>query len=323
MALVSVVAPMHDEVGTVEAFHARVASALEGERWELVVVDDGSRDGTGEALERLAGADERVRVVALSRSFGHQAALTAGLEHARGDAVVMMDGDLQDPPEVIPAMLARWRGGTDVVYAVRSQRAGESAFKLATARWFYRLFRRLTEVDLVPDSGDFRLMGRRALDALLAMPERNRFLRGMSVWVGFSQTAVTFERAPRTAGRTKYTLSRMLRFSFDAITSFSNRPLQWATLLGFACSMLAFLAIPLTIVARYANIYERGVPTTIVIILLLGGIQLITVGIIGEYVGRIYDEVKHRPLYVVRERINVEPPDQREEAPAPHAADRT
>jgi glycosyltransferase involved in cell wall biosynthesis len=311
MALVSVVAPMHDEVGTVEAFHARVAAALEGEQWELVMVDDGSRDGTGEALARLAAADERVRVIALSRNFGHQAALTAGLEHAAGDAVVMMDGDLQDPPEVIPAMLARWREGADVVYAVRSQRAGESAFKLATARWFYRLFRRLTEVDLVPESGDFRLMGRRALDALLAMPERNRFLRGMSVWVGFTQTAVTFERAARASGRTKYTLRRMLHFSFDAITSFSNRPLQWATVLGFACSALAFLAIPLTVVARYANIYERGVPTTIVVVLLLGGIQLITVGIIGEYVGRIYDEVKHRPLYVVRERINVEEPAER------------
>jgi polyisoprenyl-phosphate glycosyltransferase len=320
MALVSVVAPMHDEVGTLDAFHARVAAALEGERWELVIVDDGSRDGTGEALAQLAATDERVRVVALSRCFGHQAALTAGLEHARGDAVVMMDGDLQDPPEVIPAMLARWREGTEVVYAVRTQRAGESAFKLATARWFYRLFRRLTEVDLVPESGDFRLMDRRALDALLAMPERNRFLRGMSVWVGFSQTAVTFEREARTAGTTKYTLRRMLRFSFDAITSFSNRPLQWATVLGFVCSILAFLAVPLTVVARYANIYERGVPTTIVVVLLLGGIQLITVGIIGEYVGRIYDEVKHRPLYVVRERINVEAPDRDE---APHTADRT
>jgi polyisoprenyl-phosphate glycosyltransferase len=305
MALVSVVAPMHDEVGTVEAFHARLTAALEGEEWELVVVDDGSRDGTRDALARLAATDPRVRVVGLSRNFGHQAALTAGLEHAGGDAVVMMDGDLQDPPEVIPAMLARWREGSDVVYAVRSLRAGESAFKLATARWFYRLFRRLTDVDLVPESGDFRLMGRRALDALLAMPERNRFLRGMSVWVGFTQTAVTFERAARTAGRTKYTLRRMLRFSFDAITSFSNRPLQWATVLGFVCSALAFLAVPLTVVARYANIYERGVPTTIVVVLLLGGIQLITVGIIGEYVGRIYDEVKNRPLYVVRERINV------------------
>jgi glycosyltransferase involved in cell wall biosynthesis len=309
MPLVSVVAPMHDEAETVTRFHERVAAALDGEIWELVVVDDGSRDGTRETLADLSAADPRVRVVTLSRSFGHQAALTAGLDHARGDVVVMLDGDLQDPPELIGDMLARWRGGADVVYAVRADRPGETPFKLITARWFYRLFRRLTDVELAPDSGDFRLMSRPALDALLAMPERNRFLRGMSVWVGFTQTAVPFAREPRSAGRTKYTLARMLRFSFDAITSFSNRPLQLATFLGFVCSLLAFLAIPLTVVARYADIYERGVPTTIVVVLLLGGIQLITVGIIGEYVGRIYDEVKNRPLYVVRDRINAEPPD--------------
>jgi polyisoprenyl-phosphate glycosyltransferase len=309
MPLVSVVAPMHDEAETVTRFHERVAAALDGEIWELVVVDDGSRDGTREALADLSGADPRVRVVTLSRSFGHQAALTAGLDHARGDVVVMLDGDLQDPPELIGDMLARWRDGSDVVYAVRADRPGETPFKLITARWFYRLFRRLTDVELAPDSGDFRLMSRPALDALLAMPERNRFLRGMSVWVGFTQTAVPFAREPRSAGRTKYTLARMLRFSFDAITSFSNRPLQLATFLGFVCSLLAFLAIPLTVVARYADIYERGVPTTIVVVLLLGGIQLITVGIIGEYVGRIYDEVKNRPLYVVRDRVNAEPPD--------------
>jgi polyisoprenyl-phosphate glycosyltransferase len=207
---------------------------------------------------------------------------------------------------VIPEMLDRWRGGADVVYAVRRERAGETAFKRTTARWFYRLFGRLADIDLEPESGDFRLMDRRALDALLAMSERNRFLRGMSVWVGFNQTAVTFQREARATGRTKYTVRRMLRFSFDAITSFSHRPLQFATLLGFMCAAVAFLLIPLTVVARYTNIYERGVPSTIVIILLLGGIQLICVGIIGEYVGRIYDEVKRRPLYVVRDRVNVE-----------------
>jgi dolichol-phosphate mannosyltransferase len=314
MALVSVVAPMHDEAPTVARFHERVAAALDGEEWELVVVDDGSRDSTLDTLRSLAAGDERVRVVALSRSFGHQAALTAGLEHARGEAVIMLDGDLQDPPEVIPQMIARWREGSEVVYAVREQREGETPFKLVTARWFYRLFRRLTDVDLVADSGDFRLMDRRALTALLGMPERNRFLRGMTVWVGFTQTAVPFTREARSAGQTKYTLGRMLSFAFDAITSFSNRPLQFATLLGFVCSILAFLCVPLTIVARYANIYERGVPSTIVVVLLLGGIQLITVGIIGEYVGRIYDEVKHRPLYVVRDRVNVEAPDEHEAA---------
>jgi polyisoprenyl-phosphate glycosyltransferase len=306
VGLLSVAAPMHDEEGTAAAFHARVVAALEGVPFELVIADDGSRDGTPAELARLAEADPRVKVVTLSRNFGHQAALTAALEHTSGDVVVMLDGDLQDPPEVIPDMVERWREGADVVYAVRSRRVGETAFKRTTASWFYRLFRRMADIDLTPESGDFRLMDRRPLDVLLAMPERNRFLRGMSVWVGFTQTAVTFEREARAAGKTKYTLRRMLRFSFDAITSFSHRPLQFATLLGFAFSALAFLAIPLTVVARYTNIYERGVPTTIVIVLLLGGIQLICVGIIGEYVGRIYDEVKHRPLYVVRKKANLE-----------------
>ena len=217
--LLSVVAPMHDEADTVAAFHDRVTAALEGQRIELVVVDDGSRDGTAAALAAVAGGDPRVKVITLSRSFGHQAALTAALEHATGDVVVMLDGDLQDPPEVIPAMLERWREGADVVYAVRSARAGETTFKRTTARWFYSLFGRLADIELEPESGDFRLMDRRALDALLAMPERNRFLRGMSVWIGFTQTAVAFEREARAAGRTKYTFGRMLRFSFDAITS--------------------------------------------------------------------------------------------------------
>ena len=226
----------------------------------------------------------------------------------------MIDGDLQDPPELIGEMLDAWRRGADVVYAVRESREGETRFKVTTARWFYRLFARLARIELAVDSGDFRLMDRAPLDALLSMPERNRFLRGMTVWVGFTQTAVSYRRDARTSGATKFTLARMLRFAFDAITSFSHAPLQAATLLGFACSLLAFLAIPLTVVARYADIYSRGVPSTIVIILLLGGIQLITVGIIGEYVGRIYDEVKHRPLYVVRERVNVEAPDPSERA---------
>src|SRR3954454_13509823 len=304
--LLSVVAPMYEEEHTVDPFTARVAGALEGLNYDLILVDDGSKDKTRDAMAAAAARDPRVKIVSLARNFGHQPALTAGLEHARGDVIVMLDGDLQDPPEIIPEMLDRWREGVDVVYAVREERLGETLFKRITARGFYRIFRRLTGLDLAVESGDFRLMDRRALAALLAMPERNRFLRGMTVWIGFTQTAVSFVRQERHAGTTKYPLRKMLRFSFDAITSFSTRPLQWATFLGFFFSLLAFLAIPLTIVARYANIFERGVPTTIIIILLLGGIQLITVGIIGEYVGRIYDEVKKRPLYVVGERINVE-----------------
>jgi dolichol-phosphate mannosyltransferase len=304
--LLSIAAPMHDEEDIAAQFHARVVAAAGDLPFELVIADDGSKDGTGKVLAEIAAADERVKVVTLSRNFGHQAALTAALEHSSGDVIVMIDADLQDPPEVIPEMVDRWREGNDVVYAVRSERQGETAFKRTTASWFYKLFRSLADIDLTPESGDFRLMDRRALDALLSMRERNRFLRGMSVWVGFTQTAVTFQRDPRTTGKTKYTLRRMLRFSFDAITSFSYRPLQVATLLGFVCAAFAFLLIPLTIVARYTNIYERGVPTTIVIVALLGGIQLMCIGIIGEYVGRIYDEVKRRPLYVVRDRANLE-----------------
>jgi polyisoprenyl-phosphate glycosyltransferase len=305
MPLLSVVAPMYEEEDIVRPFVARVAAALAGEQFELIVVDDGSTDGTRAALAAVAKEDERVKVISLSRNFGHQAALTAGLEHAGGDVVVMLDGDLQDPPEVIPQLLERWREGAEVVYAVREARPGETLFKTTTAAWFYKLFRRLASIDLAAQSGDFRLMDRRALDVLLAMPERNRFLRGMSVWVGFTQTAVPFVRDPRTTGQTKYTLRKMLRFSFDAITSFSYTPLQWATFLGFVCSALAFLGIPLTVIARYTNIYTRGIPSLILVVLLLGGIQLICVGIIGEYVARIYDEVKHRPLYVVRDRINL------------------
>jgi dolichol-phosphate mannosyltransferase len=309
--LLSVVSPMYEEEDTVGPFTERMTAALGDLPYELILVDDGSKDATAEEMARAAAANPRIKVVSLSRNFGHQPALTAGLEHARGDVIVMIDGDLQDPPEVIPEMVARWRDGIDVVYAVRQQRLGETAFKRVTARGFYRTFRRLTGLDLAVESGDFRLMDRKALNALLAMPERNRFLRGMTVWIGFSQIAVPFVRQERHAGVTKYPLRKMLRFSFDAITSFSSRPLQWATFLGFFFSVVAFLAIPLTIVARYANIFERGVPTTIIAILLLGGIQLITLGIIGEYVGRIYDEVKHRPLYVVGERINLEEPAER------------
>src|SRR4051794_35203073 len=229
--LVSVVAPMLDEEDCVEGFYSRVRDALGDVPWELVVVDDGSADGTGSALRALAARDERVRVIELSRRFGHQAALTAGLDHARGDAVVTIDGDLQDPPEVIPDLVEQWSQGADVVYAVRESREGETRFKTASARWFYRLFGILTEVSLPENSGDFRLMSRRAVDALLAMPERSRFLRGMTVWVGYTQSTVGYARDPRYAGETKFTLRRMLRFSADAFSSFSHVPLQFATAL--------------------------------------------------------------------------------------------
>ena len=302
------VAPVFDEEEIVEAFYGRVVRALAGVPFELVLVDDGSTDRTPELLAGLASTDPRVKVVSLSRNFGHQAAITAGLDHASGEAVVMIDADLQDPPELIMEMLEHWRQGSDVVYAVREQRAGETWFKLASARWFYRFFARMTRLDLRQNSGDFRLFDRRALDVLLGMRERSRFLRGMSVWVGFTQTAVPYQRDARYAGETKYTLTKMLRFSLDAVSSFSHAPLQAATLLGFVFSLIAFLGIPVAIAAKLADLYVPGVTSLLIVVLLLGGIQLITVGIIGEYVGRIYDEVKDRPLYVVSHRNNVARP---------------
>jgi glycosyltransferase involved in cell wall biosynthesis len=305
LSLVSVVAPVFNEDATIDEFYARVCAALDALPFELVLVDDGSTDGTPMKLETLAEHDPRVRVVYLSRNFGHQTALTAGLDHARGNAVVMIDADLQDPPEVITTMLDHWRAGCDVVYAVREQRDGESRFKLSTARWFYRLFDKLAQVELQHNSGDFRLLDRRPLDALLSMRERNRFLRGMTVWVGYTQAAVPYHRDSRYAGETKYTLPRMLRFSLDAISSFSHRPLQLATLLGFLISTLAFVAIPIVVVLRILGSYLPGFSAITILILLLGGIELIAIGIIGEYVGRIYDEVKGRPLYLVKARRNM------------------
>jgi glycosyltransferase involved in cell wall biosynthesis len=307
--LLSVVAPVYNEEALIDEFYARVCAALQGIPFELVLVDDGSSDGSAATLERLADHDPRVRVVFLSRNFGHQTALTAGLDHARGDAVVMLDADLQDPPELIEKMLDHWRAGCDVVYAVREHRDGESHFKLATARWFYKLFDRLAQVELQHNSGDFRLLDRRALDALLSMRERNRFLRGMTVWVGYTQAAVPYKRDPRYAGETKYTLAKMVKFSLDAISSFSHRPLQLATLFGFIVSTVAFVAIPIVIVLRILGSYLPGFSSITIAILLLGGIQLIAIGIIGEYVGRIYDEVKGRPLYLVRARRNMPDPD--------------
>jgi dolichol-phosphate mannosyltransferase len=315
LRLLSVVAPVYNEEELVELFVERAVAAVADYNFELVIVNDGSSDRTPELLDRIAETDPRVRVVHLSRNFGHQAALTAGLEHAAGDAVAMIDADLQDPPELIPQMVERWEEGADVVYAVRKQREGETAFKLATASWFYKLFDKLAQVDLEPNSGDFRLLDRRALDALLSMTERSRFLRGMTVWVGFTQTAVHYERDARHAGETKYTLRKMLRFSLDAIASFSHLPLQLATYLGMLFAGLAFVAIPVVIVLRILGSYLPGFGAITIAVLLLGGLQLMAVGVIGEYVGRIYDEVKHRPLYIVREERN-RPTDTPQAAPS-------
>jgi glycosyltransferase involved in cell wall biosynthesis len=305
LGLLSVVAPLFDEEETVLELHRRLTAALTGIAYEIVLVDDGSKDRTPGLLQELARHDDRVRVITLSRNFGHQAALTAGLDHARGDAVVTMDADLQDPPELIPKMVEEWRHGSDVVYAVRRHRRGESRTKLVTARWFYRLFARLAQIDFEQGTGDFRLLDRSALDALGSMRERARFLRGMTVWVGFRQTAIPYERDARFAGETKFPMRRMLRFSFDALTSFSNVPLQMATLLGFTFALFAFVGIPLAILMKLLGLYVSGIATVLLFVALLGGVQLIAVGIIGEYLGRVYDEVKRRPLYVVSDRTNM------------------
>ena len=305
LALVSVVAPMLNEEGTARAFCERVRAALDGLPWELVIVDDGSSDETPAILAEMAAQDERVKVVTLSRNFGHQTAITAGLDHAGGDAVVMIDSDLQDPPELIATMIEHWRAGSDVVYATRTDREGESRFKLTTARWFYNIMGRVSDVPLAANSGDFRLLDRRALDALLTMRERNRYLRGMTSWVGFTQTALPYARDARHAGTTKYSFRKMVHFALDAIASFSNVPLQLATVAGFVCAILAFLAVPVAIAFRIFGQFIPGITTTVVAVLLLGGFQLMAIGLIGEYVGRIYDEVKRRPLYIVRERTNV------------------
>jgi dolichol-phosphate mannosyltransferase len=301
--MLSVVAPVFNEEKVLVEFHRRVTDALEGIDFELILVDDGSTDESPRILRELAATDRRVRVIELSRNFGHQPALSAGIDRARGDAVASLDADLQDPPELLPEMVERWRAGSEVVYAVRRSREGEGRFKLASAKGFYRVFSRLARMDAEAAEGDFRLLDRRAVDVLKAMPERNRFLRGMTVWVGFTQTAVFYDRDPRHAGETKFTLRRMLRFSIDAITSFSNVPLQLATLLGFGFSLVAFLGIPVAIGFRIAGQFVPGVASVLLAVLLLGGIQLITLGIVGEYIGRIYEEVKGRPLYVVREEI--------------------
>jgi glycosyltransferase involved in cell wall biosynthesis len=315
LRLLSVVAPMFNEEETAREFYRRVCTALEGIPFELLVVDDGSTDGTPAVLRELAAADKRLKVLRLSRNFGHQAAITAGLDHARGDAVVMIDADLQDPPEVILELLERWHEGADVVYAVRRHRDGETRFKLTTARWFYRLMAKLSRLELQENAGDFRLLDRRALDAVLQMPERNRYLRGMTVWVGFTQAGVSYRRDARYAGKTKFSLARMVRFSMDAVASFSHFPLQLATVVGFLCAAGAFVSIPVAVAFRMAGQFVPGITTVVIAVLLIGGIELIALGIIGEYIGRIYDEVKRRPAYFLQEHLNASE-DEQAEAPA-------
>jgi glycosyltransferase involved in cell wall biosynthesis len=268
-----------------------------------VLVNDGSSDGTAAAVRREMERRKGIVLANLSRNFGHQLAATAGLELAHGDAVVLMDGDLQDPPELIETFLRKWREGYDVVYAVRRTRPGESRFKLLTARLFYRIIKRLTKVAIPLDTGDFRLMSRRVVDALRRSPERNRFLRGMVSWVGFNQTAIEYDRDVRHAGTTKYPLGKMIRFAMDGITSFSDIPLRFASYFGFTVSAAAFVYALVVVGFKLFSLrppaYTPGWASTIVAILFLGGVQLMSLGILGEYLGRVYDEVKGRPLYLI------------------------
>jgi polyisoprenyl-phosphate glycosyltransferase len=301
----SIVAPVFNEQELLPEFYRRAVAAMEqlGEPFELVLINDGSRDRTLQIMRELNEADPRVKVINFSRNFGHQLAITAGIDYARGDAVVVIDSDLQDPPEVILSLIAEWKKGTQVVFAVRTEREGETAFKKATATIFYRMIRKITNVDIPVDTGDFRLMDRRVVDALKQMREQKRFMRGLSVWVGFKQAGVGYKRDARKAGETKYPLRKMLKFAMDGITAFSYLPLQMATYTGFVIAVLGVIGIIAVILLRLLGTELAGQATTLVAVLFMGGVQLVCLGIIGEYLGRIYDEVKRRPLYIVAEEL--------------------
>ncbi len=306
----SIVVPCMNEQEVLRKTHQHLVAILEQSpvNFEIIYVDDGSLDSTVDVLRELQANDARVRVIRFSRNFGHQVAITAGLEHASGDVVVIIDADLQDPPEVIPEFLAKWLDGYDVVYGVRSERDGESAFKRSSAKFFYRFFTHMSDTQMPLDTGDFRLLDRRVVDALVSMPERDRFVRGMVSWLGFSQTAVPYHRASRAAGATKFSLFKMIRFALDGIFSFSILPLRLATWTGFAASGFAIVGIIIVLLERFFQVpgLVKGWSSAVIAELFIGGVQLVCLGIIGEYVGRIYGESKRRPLYIVRERIGFE-----------------
>jgi dolichol-phosphate mannosyltransferase len=300
----SIVAPIFNEIDNLFELYRRIKEVMEssGETWELLLVDDGSTDGSTEKIRELTEIDGRVRAVIFARNFGHQIAITAGWDYACGKAVITIDSDLQDPPEVILDLIEKWKEGYEVVYAVRTEREGESWFKLWTASLFYRIIYRITDVKIPLDTGDFRLMDRKVVDVIKTMRERHRFPRGMSAWVGFKQIGVEYKRAARLAGETKYPFRKMLRLALNAITSFSYFPLQVATYIGFFAAGIAILSIPVvTILRMIGSEFFGGQATTLIAVLFLGGVQLISLGILGEYIGRLYDEAKGRPLYIVSE----------------------
>lgn len=298
----TVVAPIYNEIEIVDEFCKRVTNVMDstGKMWELVLVDDGSTDGSTERILELAAVNPKIRPVIFARNFGHQIAVTAGLDYSRGAAVTIIDADLQDPPEVILELIEKWKEGYEVVYAVRTEREGESWFKLWTASLFYRIIYRITDVEIPLDTGDFRLLDRKVVDVMNVMREQHRFLRGMSAWVGYKQIGVEYKRAARFAGETKYPFNKMFKLALNAITSFSYFPLQVASYFGFFSAGLAILAIPIVAIMRMAGShFFEGQTTTLISVLFLGGVQLISLGILGEYIGRLYDEAKGRPLYII------------------------
>lgn len=307
---VSVVVPVYNEEEVINETYKRLKNTLDstGETYEVIFVNDGSRDKTFELARDICEKDSNFKLINFSRNFGHQIAITAGMDMTSGDAVVVIDADLQDPPEVIKEMIVKWREGFDVVYGQRIKRKGETFFKKLTAKLFYRFLAGMTDVKIPVDTGDFRLIDRKVCDALKNVPERNRYVRGLISWLGFKQTSVEFVREERFAGETKYPLKKMLKFAADAITSFSYKPLKLATVLGLIVSVFSFIYLIYVIIAKlfFSSAYVTGWASIIAVSLFFNGIVLIILGIVGEYIGRIYDEVKQRPLYVIRDKIGFE-----------------
>jgi len=305
----SLVIPLYNEEEVIHECIKRVTHVMENNDfdYEVIFVNDGSKDSTEEIVKQYCDKDKHLKLISFSRNFGHQTAITAGMDNADGDAIIVMDADLQDPPEVILKLIEKHEEGYDVVYAIRSKRKGESFFKKVTAKMFYRFLRNMCEVDIPVDTGDFRLISRQVCDVLKGLTERNRYVRGLVSWVGFKQTGINYEREERYAGKTKYPLKKMLKLSVDGITSFSTKPLKLTKWIGIIMAAVGFIYAVIVIIQKLAGMQmQTGWASTMVTILLIGGIQLIMLGITGEYIARIFDESKNRPLYIIKEKVNMD-----------------